>query len=76
MVNLLATYVGRDAVRADYGGRRPSAETSPHQGGNAARDLRGFSRLTDELPEQRIIELLNAFSIWSSLASSAAEVTS
>jgi len=24
-------------------------------------DLRGFSRLTDELPEQRIIELLNAF---------------
>jgi adenylate cyclase len=24
-------------------------------------DLRGFSRLTDELPEERIIELLNAF---------------
>src|SRR5262249_57861838 len=24
-------------------------------------DLRGFSRLTDELPEQRIIELLNVF---------------
>ena len=24
-------------------------------------DLRGFSRLTDELPEERIVELLNAF---------------
>jgi len=24
-------------------------------------DLRGFSRLTDELPEEQIVELLNAF---------------
>ena len=24
-------------------------------------DLRGFSQLTDELPEERIVELLNAF---------------
>jgi len=39
-------------------------------------DLRGFSRLTDELPEQRIIELLNAFFDLVVPASLAAKVTS
>ena len=48
-------------MRADHGGAVQRGNVHHIKAAMLLADLRGFSRLTDELPEQRIIELLNAF---------------
>jgi len=52
---LLATSVG--ASGCDHGGAPFSEATSATQA-QCARDVRGSAELTDELPEERIVELL------------------
>src|ERR1700675_2218769 len=58
---LLATYVGRDPCARIMAGAVQRGNVHHIKAAMLLADLRGFSRLTDELPEQRIIELLNAF---------------
>jgi adenylate cyclase len=58
---LLATYVGRDPCAQIMAGAVQRGNVHHIKAAMLLADLRGFSRLTDELPEQRIIELLNAF---------------
>jgi len=58
---LLATYVGRDPCARIMAGAVQRGNVRHIKAAMLLADLRGFSRLTDELPEQRIIELLNAF---------------
>src|SRR6478672_1476606 len=50
------------AIRGRRSWRAPFSEDVRHlKAAMLLADLRGFSRLTDELPEERIVELLNAF---------------
>src|SRR6516162_9780758 len=58
---LLATYVGRDPGAQIMAGAVKRGEVHHLKAAMLLADLRGFSRLTDELPEQQIVELLNAF---------------
>jgi adenylate cyclase len=58
---LLATYVGRDPCAQIMAGAVQRGNVHHIKAAMLLADLRGFSRLTDEFPEQRIIELLNAF---------------
>ena len=58
---LLATYVGRDPGAQIMAGAVIRGEVHHLKAAMLLADLRGFSQLTDELPEERIVELLNAF---------------
>jgi adenylate cyclase len=58
---LLATYVGRDPGAQIMAGDVKRGEVHHLKAAMLLADLRGFSRLTDELPEEQIVELLNAF---------------
>src|ERR1700731_1531603 len=58
---LLATYVGRDPGAQSMSGAVKRGEVHHLKAGMLHADLRGFSRLTDELPEEQIVKLLNAF---------------
>ena len=58
---LLATYVGRDPGARIMAGAVQRGEVHHLKAAMLLADLRGFSRLTDELPEEQIVELLNAF---------------
>jgi adenylate cyclase len=58
---LLATYVGRDPGAQIMAGDVKRGEVHHLKAAMLFADLRGFSRLTDELPEEQIVELLNAF---------------
>jgi adenylate cyclase len=58
---LLATYVGRDPGAQIMAGAVIRGEVHHLKAAMLLADLRGFSRLTDELPEEKIVELLNAF---------------
>ena len=58
---LLATYVGRDPGARIMAGAVQRGDVRHLKAAMLIADLRGFSRLTDELPEERIVELLNAF---------------
>jgi adenylate cyclase len=58
---LLATYVGQDPYAWIMAGAVQRGNVHHIKAAMLLADLRGFSRLTDELPEQKIIELLNAF---------------
>src|SRR5260221_1780021 len=58
---LLATYVGRDPGARIMAGAIQRGDVRHLKAAMLLADLRGFSRLTDELPEGRIVELLNAF---------------
>jgi len=58
---LLATYVGRDPCAQIMAGAVQRGNVHHIKAAMLLADLRGFSRLTDELPEERIVELLNAF---------------
>ena len=58
---LLATYVGRDPSARIMAGAVQRGDVRHLKAAMLLADLRGFSRLTDELPEERIVELLNAF---------------
>ena len=58
---LLATYVGRDPSARIMAGAVQRGDVRHLKAAMLLADLRGFSRLTDELPEKRIVEVLNAF---------------
>jgi adenylate cyclase len=58
---LLATYVGRDPGAQIMAGDVKRGEVHHLKAAMLLADLRGFSRLTDELPEEQIVEVLNAF---------------
>jgi adenylate cyclase len=58
---LLATYVGRDPGRRIIAGDIQRGDVHQLKAAMLLADLRGFSRLTDEFPETRVVELLNAF---------------
>jgi len=58
---LLATYVGRDPGARIMAGAVQRGDVRHLKAAMLLADLRGFGRLTDELPEERIVELLNAF---------------
>ena len=58
---LLATYVGRDPSARIMAGAVQRGDVRHLKAAMLLADLRGFSRLTDELPEERIVELLNSF---------------
>jgi adenylate cyclase len=58
---LLATYVGHDPGARIMAGAVQRGDVRHLKAAMLIADLRGFSRLTDELPEERIVELLNAF---------------
>jgi len=58
---LLATYVGRDPGAQIMAGAVKRGELHHLKAAMLLADLRGFSRLTDELPEEQIVDLLNAF---------------
>jgi adenylate cyclase len=58
---LLATYVGRDPGARIMAGAIQRGDVRHLKAAMLLADLRGFSRLTDELPEGRIVDLLNAF---------------
>src|SRR5258708_28347809 len=58
---LLATYVGRDPGARIMAGAVQRGDVRHLKAAMLLADVRGFSRLTDELPEERIVELLNAF---------------
>ena len=58
---LLATYVGRDPAAQIMAGAVKRGEVHHLKAAMLLADLRGFSRLTDELPEEQIVKLLNAF---------------
>ena len=58
---LLATYVGRDPGARIMAGAVQRGDVRHLKAAMLIADLRGFSRLTDELPEERIVELLNGF---------------
>jgi adenylate cyclase len=58
---LLATYVGRDPGARIMAGAVQRGDVRHLKAAMLLADLRGFSRLTDELPGERIVELLNAF---------------
>jgi adenylate cyclase len=58
---LLATYVGRDPGARIMAGAVQRGDVHHLKAALLLADMRGFSRLTDELPEERIVELLNAF---------------
>jgi adenylate cyclase len=55
---LLATYVGRDPGAQIMAGAVKRGEVHHLKAAMLLAGLRGFSRLTDELPEQQIVELL------------------
>ena len=58
---LLATYVGRDPGARIMAGAVQRGDVHHIKATLLLADMRGFSRLTDELPEERIVEVLNAF---------------
>jgi len=58
---LLATYVGRDPGARIMAGAVQRGDVRRLKAALLLADMRGFSRLTDQLPEERIVELLNAF---------------
>jgi adenylate cyclase len=58
---LLATYVGRDPGARIMAGAVQRGDVHHIKAALLLADMRGFSRLTDELPEERIVEVLNAF---------------
>ena len=58
---LLATYVGRDPGAQIMAGAVKRGEVHHLKAAMLLADLRGIRRLTDELPEEQIVELLNAF---------------
>src|SRR5216684_6042609 len=58
---LLATYVGRDPCARIMAGAVQRGDVRRLKAALLLADMRGFSRLTDLLPEERIVELLNAF---------------
>jgi adenylate cyclase len=58
---LLATYVGRDPGARIMAGAVQRGDVRHIKAALLLADMRGFSRLTDELPEERIVEVLNAF---------------
>ena len=58
---LLAAYVGRDPGARIMAGAVQRGDVRHLKAAMLIADLRGFSRLTDELPEEKIVELLNAF---------------
>jgi adenylate cyclase len=58
---LLATYVGRDPGARIMAGAVQRGDVHRLKAALLLADMRGFSRLTDELPEERVVELLNAF---------------
>jgi adenylate cyclase len=58
---LLATYVGRDPGVRIMAGNIQRGDVRHLKAAMLFADMRSFSRLTDELPEKRIVELLNAF---------------
>ena len=58
---LLATYVGRDPGAQIMAGAVKRGEVHHLKAAMLLADLRGFSQLTDELPEEQIVKLLNAF---------------
>jgi adenylate cyclase len=58
---LLVTYVGRDPGARIVAGAVQRGDVRHLKAAMLLADLRGFSALTDELPEDKIIELLNGF---------------
>ena len=58
---LLATYVGQDPGARIMAGAVQRGDVRRLKAALLLADMRGFSRLTDELPEERVVELLNAF---------------
>jgi adenylate cyclase len=58
---LLATYVGRDPGERIMAGAVQRGDVHRLKAAMLLADMRGFSRLTDELPEERVVELLNGF---------------
>lgn len=58
---LLATYVGHDPGARIMAGAVQRGNIRHLRAAMMLADLRGFSRLTDELPEEQVIDLLNAF---------------
>jgi adenylate cyclase len=58
---LLATYVGRDPGRRIIAGDIQRGDVHQLKAAMLLADLRGFSKLTDEFSETRVVELLNAF---------------
>jgi adenylate cyclase len=58
---LLATYVGRDPGARIMAGAIQRGDVHHLKVAMLLADLRGFSRLTDELPEADIVDILNAF---------------
>lgn len=58
---LLATYVGHDPGARIMAGAVQRGNVRHLRAAMMIADLRGFSRLTDEFPEEQIIDLLNAF---------------
>jgi adenylate cyclase len=58
---LLATYVGRDPCARIMAGAVQRGNVHHIKAAMLLADLRGFSRMTDEFPEQKIVELLNTF---------------
>jgi adenylate cyclase len=58
---LLKTYVGRDPGARIMAGAVQRGDVRHLKAALLFADMRGFSRLTDQFPEERIVELLNAF---------------
>jgi adenylate cyclase len=58
---LLATYVGRDPGARIMAGAVQRGDVRHLSAAMLLADLRDFSRLTDELPEERVVEILNQF---------------
>src|SRR5207248_6810085 len=58
---LLATYVGRDPGARIMAGAVRRGDVRHLTAAMLLADMRGFSRLTDELPEERVVEILNRF---------------
>src|SRR5258708_18965736 len=58
---LPATYVGRDPGERIMAGAVQRGDVHRLKAAMLLADMRGFSRLTDELPEERVVELLNGF---------------
>ena len=58
---LLATYLGADAARHVLGGAIERGRAEPIRAVIWYSDLEGFTRLTDELPREASLELLNLY---------------
>ena len=60
-INLLDAYVGHDAGERILSGRIMRGDSERIRAAIWLSDMRGFTKLTDRLPPERVIERLNAF---------------